>query len=100
MPRQIIFEPEARLELQDTAAWYDAQRPGLGDRFVAEIHATSSRILRNPDRLPLAGTTMHRARLKVFDCSSIYFSIERNFIGIVSVFHGARNPAELRRRLR
>jgi plasmid stabilization system protein ParE len=100
MSRQIIFELEARLEFEDAVAWYDAQRPGLGDEFVAEIDAALLRILKHPGRFPLAGITVRKARVKVFESYSIYFSVERDFIGIVSVFHGAHDPAELRRRLR
>jgi plasmid stabilization system protein ParE len=100
MSREIIFEPAARLEFEDAVFWHDTQQPGLGDRFEAEIYAVFSRILQNPERFPLAGKTVHRARVEVFDSYSVYFTIEPRFIGIVSIFHGARNPAELRRRLK
>jgi plasmid stabilization system protein ParE len=100
MSREIIFEPEARLEFEDAVLWYEEQQPGLGDRFEAEVNAICSRILQNPEQFPLAGKTVHKARVEVFDSYSVYFSIEPHFIGIVSVFHGARNPDELRRRLR
>jgi len=100
MRRRIIFDPEARLEFEDAVIWYNEQRPGLGDRFEAEVHATFQRILANPERFRLLGKTTRQARVEVFKKYSIYFRIERDFIGIVSVFHGARNPAELKRRLK
>jgi toxin ParE1/3/4 len=100
MSRQIIFELEARLEFEDAVLWYDEQQPGLGDRFEAEVHATFSHILQDPERFPFAGETVRKARVEVFESYSVYFSIELHFIGIVSVFHGARDPEELRRRLK
>jgi len=100
MSRQVVFEPEARLEFEAAVAWYNEQQPGLGDEFVAEIDAALLRILKHPERFSLAGITVHKARVKVFEYYSIYLSVEPDFLGIVSVFHGGRNPAELRRRLR
>ena len=100
MPREIIFETEARLEFEDAVLWHDEQQPGLGDRFEAEVHATFSRILQAPERFPLAGKTVRKARVEIFESYSVYFTIERDFVGVVSVFQGARDPDELRRRLK
>jgi len=72
----------------------------LGDRFEAEIHATIQRILQNPESFKPAGGTIRKAGVKVFRIYSVYFRVKHEFIGIVSVFHGSRDPAELRRRLR
>jgi plasmid stabilization system protein ParE len=100
MRRQVIFDREARLEFEDAVIWYNAQQPGLGDRFESEVHSAFQRILANPERFRLVGKTTRQARVEVFKKYSIYFRVEPEFIGIVSVFHGARNPAELRRRLK
>jgi len=100
MRRQIIFDAEARLEFEDAVIWYNEQKPGLGDRFEAEIHATLQRILKTPERFRAVSGRIHQARVEVFKKYSVYFRIEPDFIGIVSVFHGARNPTELRRRLK
>lgn len=100
MSRRIIFDAEARLEFETAVAWYDEQQPGLGDRFEAEIHATFQRILQSPERFRLAVKTIRIAKVEVFKKYSVYFRVEHDFIGIVSVFHGSRNPAELRRRLK
>jgi len=100
MSRQIIFDAEARLEFEEAVIWYDAQQPGLGDRFEAEVHVTFQNILRNPERFPLVAKKTRKAGVGVFSKYKVYFRAEPDFIGIVSVFHGSRNPAELRRRLK
>lgn len=100
MSRKVIFDAEARLEFEEAVAWYEEQKPGLGDRFEAEVHATLQRILQNPERFKPAGRTIREARVEVFKKYRVYFRIEPDFIGIVSVFHSSRNPAELRRRLK
>jgi plasmid stabilization system protein ParE len=100
MRRQVIFDPEARLEFENAVAWYNEREPGLGGRFAAEVNATIERILKDPERFPRRGKTIRRASVETFRKHSILFRIEPEFIGVVAVFHGARNPASLRRRLK
>ena len=100
MRRQIIFDAEARMEFEDAVIWYNAQQPGLGDRFEAEVHATFQRILANPERFRAVSKKTRQARVDVFKKYSVYFRLEPEFIGIVSIFHGSRDPEELRRRLK
>ena len=99
MPRQIILDPEARIEFEEAAVWYEDREPGLGDRFEAEVDATFLRILATPERFRLLGRTVRKAKVRIFPYN-IYYHVEPGFIGVVSVFHGKRDPAELLRRLR
>ena len=100
MRRQIIFDAEARIEFEEAVIWYNAQQSGLGDRFESEVHATFQRILANPERFRAVSKKTRQARVEIFKKYSLYFRVEPDFIGIVSVFHVSRNPAELRRRLK
>ena len=99
MRREIISAPEARLSLKGRLRGMRTQQPGLGDRFEAEIHATLRRILQNPERFRLVGSTVRKARVQIFPYN-VYYHVEDDFIGVVSVFHGKRDPAELRRRIK
>ena len=38
--KRFWIEPVALDEFVDAAAWYESQRPGLGDEFIAEIDRT------------------------------------------------------------
>ena len=100
MRRRVIFDLEARLEFEDAIEWYDEREPGLGDRFKAEVLATIQRILKDPERFPLRGRKVRRASVETFKKYNILFRIEPNFIVVAAIFHGARNPARLRRRLK
>lgn len=99
MRRQIIFDAEARIEFEEAVIWYNTQQSGLGDRFELAVHATFQRILADPERFRAVSKKTRQARVKIFKKYSVYFRVEPDFIGIVSVFHGSRNPVELRRRL-
>ena len=101
MRREVIFAAAARLEFDEAILWYDEQQPGLGDEFEAEVNSVIQEILKDPERFRFASTTIRKAKLlRKFHRYSIYFYVERDHVGIVAVFDGARNPEELRRRLK
>jgi plasmid stabilization system protein ParE len=99
MKRQIIFAPLARLEFEDAVAWYDEQRPGLGNEFRIKVQEALHQISKSPDRFRLATPTMHKVIIRRFPYS-LYYSMELSTINVISIFHGARNPAALHRRLK
>ena len=73
----------------------------MGDEFDAEVNRVIEEILKTPERFRFASRETHKAGLlERFHRYSIYFYVQTDHIGIVSVFDGARNPAELRRRLK
>jgi plasmid stabilization system protein ParE len=101
MRREVIFLSAARLEFDEAILWYDEQQPGLGDEFEAEVNHVIEEILKTPERFRFASRETRKARLlEKFHRYSIYFYVQSDHIGIVSVFDGARNPAALRRRLK
>jgi plasmid stabilization system protein ParE len=100
MFRRIIFYAEARHEFENAVIWYNRQQPGLGDRFEAEVHAAFLRILENPEKFRAVSQNIRQTRVETFKKYTVYFRVESDFIGIVSIFHGTRNPEQLRRRLK
>jgi plasmid stabilization system protein ParE len=100
MRREVVFDREARVEFEDAVEWYNEREPGLGDRFKAEVNAAIQRILKDPERFPLRGLNVRRASVETFKKYNILFRIERDYISVAAVFHGSRNPAVLRRRLK
>jgi hypothetical protein len=49
---RLELHPEARAELRSAALWYDEQRPGLGDEFIADVSATLEQIGGTPESYP------------------------------------------------
>ena len=43
---RLELHPEARAELRSAALWYDEQRPGLGDEFIADVSEAFNRVAR------------------------------------------------------
>ena len=49
MLRKIEYHPLAKLEIQQSARWYDDKMDGLGLEFLLEVKSAESKIQKNPD---------------------------------------------------
>jgi len=96
----IITEPEAEREWNEAVDWYEEREAGVGARFNSVVWERLRTLAAQPDRFPLAGRLARKAKIKGWPYS-IYFVVNAALrqIKVVAVWHGKRNPAELRRRL-
>jgi plasmid stabilization system protein ParE len=101
MSFRLLHEAEARVEFQEAVATYEAQCPGRGVRFTLDVDRVMSAISVQPLRFSEASRNSRKARVVGWPYT-IYFAVneaERE-VRVIAVWHGARNPAVLRRRLR
>jgi plasmid stabilization system protein ParE len=95
----IEFLPEARLEFDEAADWYEEQREGLRTEFVQAVDTAINRIASAPRSYPIIeGSFTRRALLYKFPYSVIY-SIENEGLLIYAIFHNSRNPLIWRGRI-
>jgi plasmid stabilization system protein ParE len=99
MSLPLTFKPTARLELEEAVAWYEARRAGLGREFATEVKLALDRAQASPEMFRRVRGRARKIRLRRFDRYSIYFAVKDDAFAVLSVFHGARNPTELRARL-
>lgn len=85
------FHPEARLEYREAAAFYESRRPGLGAAFTREVEAVIEQILEAPDRWRFVEQDVRRCLTRIFPYGILY-TVETDFILIVAVAHGSREP--------
>jgi toxin ParE1/3/4 len=91
------FHDEARVELIEQVAHYEAARAGLGEIFSAEIEAVVNRVGRNPGTgLPYKHGT-RRAFPKKFPFSVVYL-VRSAEIVILAIAHFRRRPGYWRSR--
>ena len=95
-----VFKPQAWNEFNEAILWYETQRPGLGREFAGEVIQSLEKAQLNPEIFRPVRGRARCIRLKRFKAYSIYFAIKENVFSVISIFHGARNPAELRGRLK
>ena len=101
MSFRVVHDSEAAFEFREAVARYEGQTEGLGVRFTLEVNAVMVAISSPPLRFSKAGRTGRKARVHGWPYS-IYFVVNEAHaeIKVIAVWHGARNPAELRRRLK
>jgi len=97
----VLIEEEAEREFAEAVDFYDERNPGLRQKFARDVQDLFKTVCENPERFPRYGRLARKA--KVLDWPySVYFAIkaETSELVISTVWHGARDPAELRRRLK
>jgi len=99
VPRAIILIPEAFSDVTNAYSWYEQQKSGLGEEFLACLEAAYSRIAENPLRYPRRFDDVRRILLKRFPYA-VYFEHDNNTIWIHYVFHCAQSPEKLLKRLK
>jgi toxin ParE1/3/4 len=100
MSFSLVFKPAARIEFEEAIAWYEEQRKGLGREFSMEAAAALELAQTNPVIFRRVRGRARKIRLRRFSNYSIYFAVKGDVLSVMSVFHGARDPAELRKRLK
>ena len=86
-----VKEPAAVNELSEAAAFYDRERPGLGDRLVEEFERVVALLIENPELGRGIGQNLRSIVLDRFPFRVIY-SLEDFGIRIIAVAHQKRRP--------
>ncbi len=97
MTHLLLLRPQARAELLEAHAWYDAERTGLGAEFLTEFRAAIALLRDMPKAFPLVHQSIRRLLLKRFPYA-VYFYLDSGTVVIVAIVHGRRDPATWRSR--
>lgn len=85
------FSPQARAEFEDGERYYEAQVPGLGNRFRKDIQQALRRLRRWPLAAPVEHGDIRRLMLSRFPYKLLY-SVEADRIYVIAVAHLHRAP--------
>ena len=94
---RVIFHPEAEAEFLAAARFYDAQTPGLGVDFVAEVRRATQTLADHPELGHRFSRRLRRLLVHRFPYGLLY-RVESDKIFIVAVAHLRRRPGYWRRR--
>jgi len=97
--RTVLFTPAARTEMIHAQDWYEAELPGLGERFEAAVNDVLERVCENPRQFPVVRAGLRRALLHGFPYALIFAMKSDDGITVVACFHGSRNPMHWHRRV-
>ncbi len=100
MTFRVVIEEEAEQELAEAVNFYDEREPGIGQRFAKELQVFFKTVCQDPERFPFASRLTQKARLPKPWPYSVYFVVKRETSEVIisTIWHGSRNPTELRRR--
>jgi hypothetical protein len=100
MAAELIMSEEAEVDVADGYAYYERQRFGLGEDFLARVDACISGILRAPKVHAYFYRDFRRSLVRRFPFA-VYYTYEdaSNQVAVYCVFHASRDPKKLRERL-
>jgi toxin ParE1/3/4 len=95
---KVWFHPDARIELLESVAYYEAQRAGLGHRFLEGVTEAIHRIRRRPKLYPQVSDEWRQCRIPRFPYG-IVFRVGAGRIEIHAVMHLHRKPGYWKNRV-
>jgi plasmid stabilization system protein ParE len=88
---KVIFSKYAKQELEDAASFYELEYPGLGEKFKEEVRRAILRIVDYPEAWSIERGEVRKYLLHKFPYKILY-SIEQDYIFIITIAHGHRKP--------
>jgi toxin ParE1/3/4 len=88
---KLIYDPEARNEIRDAAAYYESCREGLGQAFLESVEKAAHKISEDPYRWRTVSGRFRRCLVNKFPYGIIY-TVDENEIYIAAVMHLKRRP--------
>lgn len=100
MTYSLVVRPEVDADLLEAEAWYNAKRPGLGDRFLQAVRTAIESLAENPLRFRVRhrGLQVRWAYPAVFPYRIVYRVLDDSIV-IYAVIHSARRPRTWRKRV-
>jgi len=95
----LCFLPEIEEDAIKGYAWYEDKSRGLGEEFLRIFYACATEIPRNPLLYTKVHHDFRRRLLRRFPYA-IYFTVKADQVAVIGLFHCARNPHAVRKKLK
>jgi toxin ParE1/3/4 len=91
MKFEIVFKPEARLDIMEIRDWYETNKANLGETFIKSFFKSIDNIHENPKLYPDVYKNIRKCIIRNFPYS-IFYIIAGKKVVILSCMHFKRNP--------
>ncbi len=91
MALRLVFRRAAGRDLAAAYGWYQAQRTGLGEEFLAAVNASFDLIGQFPEMFVAVHGDVRRAIVSRFPYA-VFYRVEPRQIVVLAVLHTARDP--------
>ncbi len=89
--RSLELRLAAVADLDEAHWWYEGQKPGLGDEFLAAMSECFDSICDQPEQFPIVHRDQRRALVHRFPYL-VFFRAHSESVVIFAVCHAARDP--------
>ena len=86
-----ILRPAAAADVEGAYRWYEEQRAGLGDAFLAAVGASLEMIAAHPLAAPVVHKDTRRLLLRRFPYG-VFYRLVGSEIVVVGCLHAKRHP--------
>lgn len=93
-----LLLPPAKRDVAKAYDWYEEQRTGLGEEFLARLEQCLTAIARSPNAFQPVAKGARRAVLKQFPYV-VFCKVEGKRVYVYSVFHAVQDPQKWLNRL-
>jgi plasmid stabilization system protein ParE len=97
MSVELIIRPEAEADALQAFRWYNEQRPGLGQEFLAEVESAIESIRSNPEASRKLYREYRRVLTRRFPYA-IFNAVHAQRAVVFAILHTARDPRLWRQR--
>ena len=88
----LVFHPDVQGEVDEAYRWYERQRAGLGDDFVAALEVVFDRLRSTPEVHAVIHKDVRRALPSRFPYG-VYYRIHADRVEVIAVQHSRRDPS-------
>jgi len=91
MARRLVFRRRVGRDLARAFRWYEQERAGLGEEFLAQAGASLDTIERLPEMFARVEQDVRRALVSRFPYG-IFYRVKPDRVVVLAVLHTARDP--------
>jgi plasmid stabilization system protein ParE len=89
---QLLVRPAGAADIEEAYRWYERQRVGLGEEFLAAGDAILGDIVAHPSTYPVIHREARRVLLRRFPYA-VFFRIHGETVVVLACMHGRRDPS-------
>ena len=94
----ILVRPAAAADVDEAFLWYERQRAGLGNEFLAAVQSALDDVVTHPTRYPVILRDTRRVLVRRFPYG-IFYRLYGEAVVVVACMHGRRDPKQWRSRM-
>jgi toxin ParE1/3/4 len=91
---RLVIRPRAETDLREARDWYESQRAGLGEQFIAEIEAALQALVRDPQRYTVYYRGFRRVFVRRFPYK-LFYRLEGDRVIVSRILHARRDHPRL-----